>query len=157
MSSSSKETVATSRPALSPASPSARSLAESHRDVLSHWIAFYNTHRQILLHGELTASRPDLSYPVVTARDAGTVITARYQPVALSFPDGDWTRWLIANTEVDTTDFRSGLGATGPVQIVVRDARGRTVEQLTADQLPTSLLIPAGGLADITRAAKTAR
>ncbi|MFE0068476.1 glycoside hydrolase family 36 protein [Nonomuraea sp. NPDC059023] len=118
---------------------------------LRFWLAFVKEHAEVLQRGRLRPSRPDLQYPLVTARGDGVVIAARYAPVPVAAPSSG-TLWL-ANADDDTAVLLTSALA-GTARATVYDCRGEVVgrgahafEAAGTHQIT----VPTGGLLELVR------
>ncbi|WP_416876338.1 glycoside hydrolase family 36 protein [Kitasatospora sp. SC0581] len=134
--------------------------SEEQREAIAFWLGVFREHADTLQLGELLPARPDLGYPMVTARgtgggtgagtDTGTVAVARYAALPVDASGDDWRTLLVANADADP-DVRL-TGGRGQVAVTVQDARGRIVRQGEveldrADVIP----VPRGGLLTLRR------
>ncbi|MEU9332886.1 hypothetical protein AB0D49_06905 [Streptomyces sp. NPDC048290] len=127
-------------------------LSTGQDEALEFWLGVWTTHREVLLHGDLTPERPDLLYPLVTASAAGRTFVCRYAPQPVRLPTGTWRDLLIANGDDSTPLLLDGPPVA--VHIQLRDARGRVTQESDTHlpERPTPLPVPSGGLAHLTRA-----
>ncbi|TKA11033.1 TIM-barrel domain-containing protein [Actinacidiphila oryziradicis] len=131
-------------------------LGRAQSEALEFWLGVWSEHRDTLLHGELVPERPDLLYPLVTARDAGLHFVCRYAPHAVRLPAA-WSELLIANAD-DSAPIVVSDGAPVAVRVEIRDARGRVTHQADAELGggASILPVPSGGLARISRTGPSA-
>jgi alpha-galactosidase len=119
-------------------------------ETVRFWLAFVREHAEVLQRGVLEPARPDLGYPQVTARSAGTVITARYAPLPVEVPP-EGTLW-VANADA-SPDVLLQVVRPGTAQVTVFDCRGRTladgIRALPAGTHPVT--VPTGALLRVTR------
>jgi alpha-galactosidase len=106
------------------------------------------------LHGELLPERPDLLYPLATARDAdtGRHFVCRHAPHPVRLPAA-WSEPRIANTD-DGTPIVLNDGPPVAVHVEIQDARNLVTHQADTE-LGTGasiLPVPSGGPARITPA-----
>ncbi len=123
-------------------------LSSEHHAVLQFWMAFAIEHRDVLLHSAFHPERPDLYYPVITARNETTVITGRFQPTALTAPSGDWSTWYLFNADDGPVCITGALAE--PVTIKIHDATGALVSEERVP-MPAVVNVPIGGLATFLR------
>ncbi|GAB7185810.1 glycoside hydrolase family 36 protein [Kitasatospora sp. Ki12] len=124
--------------------------SDGQREALAFWLGVFREHTETLQLGELLPARPDLGYPMVTARGADTVAVARYAALPVDAAGEDWRTLLVANADADP-DVRL-TGGSGRAAVTVRDARGHIVRQgevelAAADPIP----VPRGGLLTLRR------
>jgi alpha-galactosidase len=129
-----------------------RRLPEDQAAALAFWLGVWREHRDLLLHGQLRPERPDLSYPVVRAEAGGRHFIARYAPVPVVVPRGDWTELLLANAD-DSAPILLNEGDEVHAHLDVWDARGRLVKQDTVvlPPGPATVDVGGGGLARLSR------
>lgn len=120
----------------------------AHREVLAHWLGFWNQHSAVLLHAPVDASGVDRDYAVVEVADANVTVTARYGDGPVTAPNTVST-WEVANGGEEEMIF-IGLDRWGTVDVDLRDARGRVVASVTRQfDRVSSLAVPAGGRATV--------
>ncbi|MBW7453907.1 glycoside hydrolase family 36 protein [Paenibacillus sepulcri] len=103
-----------------------------HLDMLRFWLAFCKEHRELLLKGELLPQGPELMYPLISARDRSSQITAVYADMVVEVHD-EWDRLIIVNgTYHDRLAVRSGLDHV-LYHVVTRDCRGQIVQSYELD------------------------
>ncbi|RKT19145.1 alpha-galactosidase [Streptomyces sp. 1114.5] len=120
------------------------------REAIAFWLGVFREHTATLQLGELLPARPDLGYPMVTARGADVVAVARYAALPVNASGDGWRTLLVANADADP-DVRL-TGGRGTASVTVQDARGRIVRQgevelAGADVIP----VPRGGLLTLRR------
>ncbi|TYB66735.1 hypothetical protein FXF51_16710 [Nonomuraea sp. PA05] len=127
-------------------------LTGEQADALAFWLGFWRENRDLLLHGRLTPTRPDLLYPVVRACFGGRHLVARYAPHAIAIPAGDWTELLVANAD-DSSPILLNEGGDVHVRLETWDARGRREldTELVLGEGPHVVAVPSGGLARLRR------
>ncbi|WP_051830421.1 MULTISPECIES: glycoside hydrolase family 36 protein [Streptomyces] len=127
---------------------------DGQREAIAFWLGVFREHTATLQLGELLPARPDLGYPMVTARGTGTgdgtVAVARYAALPVDASGDGWRTLLVANADADPDVLLTG--GRGTAAVTVQDARGRIVRQgeveLTgADVIP----VPRGGLLTLRR------
>ncbi|MEU4117914.1 glycoside hydrolase family 36 protein [Kitasatospora sp. NPDC028055] len=120
------------------------------REAIAFWLGVFREHLDTLQRGELLPSRPDLGYPLVTARGEGAVVVARYAALPVDVSADDWHTLLVANADADP-DVRL-IGGSGRATATVQDARGRIVRQDEIDlDWTDTLAVPRGGLLSLRR------
>ncbi|MFJ8622928.1 glycoside hydrolase family 36 protein [Kitasatospora sp. NPDC093550] len=125
-------------------------LTDGQREALAFWLGVVREHTATLQLGELLPARPDLGYPLVTARGADTVAVARYAALPVDASGAGWRTLLVANADADPGVRLTG--GSGTAALTVQDARGRIVRQGEveldrADAIP----VPRGGLLTLRR------
>ncbi|MEU9040954.1 MULTISPECIES: glycoside hydrolase family 36 protein [unclassified Kitasatospora] len=125
-------------------------LSDAQREAIAFWLGVFRDHTATLQLGELLPARPDLGYPMVTARGTDTVAVARYAALPVDASDDGWRTLLVANADADP-DVRL-TGGSGTAAMTVRDARGRIVRQgeVELDRADT-IPVPRGGLLTLRR------
>ncbi|MGW7584552.1 glycoside hydrolase family 36 protein [Kitasatospora sp. NPDC054768] len=125
--------------------------SEGQREAIAFWLGVFREHTATLQLGELLPARPDLGYPMVTARGADTVAVARYAALPVDVSGEDWHTLLVANADADP-DVRL-TGGRGQVAVTVQDARGRIVRQGEVElDRAAAIVVPRGGLLTLRRA-----
>jgi alpha-galactosidase len=121
-------------------------------EALAFWLGVWREHRDLLLHGRLCPERPDLSYPVVRAEAGGRHFIARYAPVTVVLPRGDWTEILLANADGSAPILLNEADGVR-ANLEVRDARGRLVtrDHVVLPPGPTAVEVGDGGLLRLSR------
>jgi alpha-galactosidase len=126
-------------------------LSPAHRDVVAHWLRFWNDHASLLLHAPLSVTGVDRDYSTVVASADGATVTVRYGDGAVQAP-GAAQVWQVANggeRGVVVVD----LDAWGDVDIEMRDARGRIVDAGRRRFDAAAFIdIPAGGRLTVSTA-----
>lgn len=132
-------------------------ISPEHSEVLHFWLDFWQANVDVLLHGSFTPRRPDLLYPLVEASAEGTTagsttIIGRYGPGSIELPRRGWNELHVVNADSAGVVVVGG-DVVGAVDCVVRDARGRVVEERAGVQLASveRVGVPAGGLLTLTR------
>ncbi|MFE7528803.1 glycoside hydrolase family 36 protein [Kitasatospora sp. NPDC057542] len=124
---------------------------EAQREAIAFWLGVFREHTATLQLGELLPARPDLGYPMVTARGTGTVAVARYAALPVDASGDDWRTLLVANADADP-DVRL-TGGRGQAAVTVQDARGRIVRQVEVElDRADTIAVPRGGLLTLRRA-----
>ncbi|MER7767464.1 glycoside hydrolase family 36 protein [Kitasatospora sp. NPDC096140] len=123
--------------------------SDGQREAIAFWLGVFRTHTATLQLGELLPARPDLGYPMVTARGADTVAVARYAALPVD-ASGGWHTLLVANADTDP-DVRL-TGGSGTATMTVQDARGRIVRQGEVElDRAEPIPVPRGGLLTLRR------
>jgi alpha-galactosidase len=120
-----------------------------HRDVLSHWLGLWNSHRDVLLTGTVSVTGVADGYRSVAASKGSTVVTAHYAPDVSAVPP-QARRWLLVNAH-DSQTVLIDAGDVTNAQIDIVDCRGRRISSSTRTLRGlTALPIPPGGTAALT-------
>ncbi|MFD8754490.1 glycoside hydrolase family 36 protein [Kitasatospora sp. NPDC059577] len=123
---------------------------DGQREAIAFWLGVVREHTATLQLGELLPARPDLGYPMVTARGSDTVAVARYAALPVDASGDDWRTLLVANADADP-DVRL-TGGSGTAAVTVQDARGRIVRQgEVALDRSEPVPVPRGGLLTLRR------
>lgn len=123
-------------------------LKKSHRDVIRHWIAFANEHREALLKGEFRPHHHDLCYPWIESWSAKERIAAVYCDgiVVPVLDDGKKTIVLNASSARGVAVEMKGEGAR---RVEFRDVFGRKSGETTLSKGIVRLDVPESGYAII--------
>ena len=132
------------------------SLTIAHRRLVAHWLRLVTAWRHVLLTGHLTASRPELNHPALTARLGDRAVLAVYADVAVAVAeDGHPTPRQILVLNGGTVDrvLLDAHSHLGPYAVAINDCLGQTVYAGHVDLSPRvhPLAVPAGGTADLSR------
>lgn len=124
----------------------------AHVEMLAHWLAFWQTHRDVLLDGELRPLYPESLYPVVIATTERKRVVAVYQDTPIDPGAGVPAELYLVNGTLGDRlilDLAEGLGER---LLEVKDTRGRVVRSERAN-LGAGLHrveVPAAGLVSLT-------
>jgi alpha-galactosidase len=123
-------------------------LKKSHRDVIRHWIAFANEHREALLKGEFRPHHHDLCYPWIESWSAKERIAAVYCDgiIVPVLDDGKKTIVLNASSARGVAVEMKGEGAR---RVELRDVFGRKSGETTLSKGIVRLDVPESGYAII--------
>lgn len=123
-------------------------LKKSHRDVIRHWIAFANEHREALLKGEFRPHHHDLCYPWIESWSAKERIAAVYCDgiIVPVLDDGKKTIVLNASSARGVAVEMKGEGAR---RVEFRDVFGRKSGETTLSKGIVRLDVPESGYAII--------
>ncbi|WP_159886756.1 glycoside hydrolase family 36 protein [Paenibacillus puerhi] len=74
-------------------------LPYEHQRMLRYWLSFWTEHRDVLLHGELKPSRPELNYPLVEAKGVDKTVVVTYHDELIPFVLGNdpTSQWILVN------------------------------------------------------------
>lgn len=116
---------------------------------LRFWLAFFRQHAEVLQCGTFEPARPDLLYPLVTARGEDLTIVGRYAPLPVAIPPTGTL--LLANAD-DSTDVLLQVAEARTVTATVTDCQGTRLRTDTIDLRPGlhQITVPTGGLLEIT-------
>ena len=110
-------------------------LPESHRMMLHFWMDFWMEHRDTLLNGHLKPCRPDLNYPIVSAKNIKETIIAVY----------DFNQRVMIDCEKEETCFV--VNATGCSDLILEIRRKPiTAECFDTMGNPVPFPVPEAGL-----------
>ncbi|WP_455357139.1 glycoside hydrolase family 36 protein [Streptomyces sp. SYSU K217416] len=129
-------------------------LDPEHRQVLTHWLAVVAQWRDVLLTGRMTADRPELNHPSVSAYLGDRAVLASYADTALPVQTREQprpTQIAVLNGSVRDRVLLDAPSPLGAYTADVRDYRGRLVSSLRIDLSPGihPLPVPAGGTAHL--------
>lgn len=117
--------------------------SEDQLKVVENYIRWWDDHRQVLLHGQLTVKGMDQNYVYVSAEDEGLRIGAAYAAVTVMY-DGKALTLFNASTE-DMLPVKASV----PGLAVIYDHMGQKVTENEVKVGLNALEIPVGGRADI--------
>ncbi|MEV6199515.1 glycoside hydrolase family 36 protein [Streptomyces sp. NPDC051771] len=127
---------------------------------LRFWLDVFRRHADVLQHGALEPSRPDLGYPLVRAAGPHTTVVARYAPLPVALPERDDATsaapgprtLLVANADPDPTVLLTAVRAERALALV-QDCRGEILSETELDLVPGTnpVTVPTGGLLTLTR------
>ena len=121
-----------------------RNLPQSHQDVIRHWLAFSQQHRDTLLKGSFRAYNPEAQYPLLEAESASERILGVYT-AGMSVPCGALDRPVYALNGTGGDGLVIDLQAA-PRHATAFDAQGRTVDLHARPGAGLSrVAVPAGG------------
>ncbi|NNF26621.1 MAG: hypothetical protein HKN73_05350, partial [Gemmatimonadetes bacterium] len=129
-------------------------IPDDHRQMVSHYTAYWRDHRETLLDGRLTARSPMANYPLVTARGSGKTIVAVYEDMVVRLDGGEDTGEVhLVNAKASSRIVLDGETTSGAWDVTVLDPLGRRVssQQIHLDAAPVALNVPPSGLAVLTR------
>ena len=123
-------------------------LKKSHRDVIRHWIAFANEHREALLKGEFRPHHHDLCYPWIESWSAKERIAAVYCDGIIVPVLDDGKKTIVLNAS-STRGVAVELKGEGPRRVEFRDVFGRKSGETTLSKGIVRLDVPESGYAII--------
>lgn len=86
-------------------------LPPGHGEMLRKWLAFWKSHRETLLFGELRPMRPDLNYPIIYAYGKDEQIIAVYDGNQVVRIDPERGRVHLVNaSDVDSLVIETNSG-----------------------------------------------
>jgi alpha-galactosidase len=123
-------------------------LPQKHLDMLTFWLSFWRENREVLMHGQLEPQRPELLFPLVTARNNEVSITAVYNDSVVSLEDTDTQKIVIVNGTRGYRLIVEVVTALGAREVQVLDCMGGEVSKFEIDgeQGLLSLSVPPSGL-----------
>ena len=132
-------------------------LAESspaHREMIRHWLAYWQANRDLLINGKLEALQPNANYPMVIGYDAEKQIIGLYEDLVVRLdahrPTG---RIDVVNGKRSTSVVIATPSDLGAYRYTVTDCRGRVVRrgdiQLSAG--PHEIAVPVSGIVALVR------
>ena len=99
-----------------------RNLPESHRDVIRHWLAFSQEHRDTLLKGAFRAYNPEAHFPILEAESSVERIVGAYaENVAVPCGKLDRTIYVLNGSGGDSIILES----VGETEAEIFDAFGK--------------------------------
>ena len=125
-----------------------RELPESHREVIRHWLAFSQVHRDTLMKGHFRAYHPEAQYPLLEAESASERLVGVYTSGTV-VPCGKLDRpvYVLNGTGVDGIIL--DLPAT-PKTLTVFDAIGKTrLCEVPPSSGLARIAVPSGGYARV--------
>ena len=124
-------------------------LSERHQAMLRFWLSIFDEYRAVLLRGQLSPSRPDLSYPSVRADDGNVSVIALYDSAFCHLDDAPSETVVVVNGTVHDRVVLSTSGDLGAFNVLVRDCMGVEVSRtsLTLSTNPSVLFVPQSGVA----------
>ena len=123
-------------------------LKKSHRDVIRHWIAFANEHREALLKGEFRPHHHDLCYPWIESWSAKERIAAVYCDGIIVPVLDDGKKTIVLNAS-SARGVAVELKGEGTRRVEFRDVFGRKSGETTLSKGIVRLDIPESGYAII--------
>ncbi|WP_374009125.1 glycoside hydrolase family 36 protein [Leifsonia sp. LS-T14] len=124
-----------------------------HFQTLKFWLQLFATFRDTLLHGSLTLSAPDLSYPEARADGAAGSVLATFHSNFLEVQGELSHQTLLINGSSSDQLVLHGEGARGEFHAEVFDAAGTPsgTPTLSIRQDPFALTVPSCGVAILRR------
>ena len=121
-------------------------LPATHREVIRHWLAFTQEHRETLLKSAFRPHHPEQNYTWIEAESVRERIVAAYAEGLRTFVRAGKRQIVINATETPelVLDFAT------PAEIVVRDVFGRIVRRERLDKGLRAFSVPCSGLIEIT-------
>lgn len=122
-----------------------KKIPAEHRTMLKFWMDFMREHREVLLYGDFTPSRPDLGYPMIMARNALETIAALYSSGQWIKCDDSTPEWYIINAGAGDEIIVELVAA--PAQIEIRNTLGNVCwSGEAAEKGLYKFTVPASGL-----------
>lgn len=123
-----------------------------HQKMLRNYMDFWNTHRDVLLEGELIAEHPEANYSQVRASKDGTVIAVAYTETPIPVENTP-TRFIAVNGSGCDAILLRAREDQGSFTVRIYDCLGicLTEEQITLTPGVYSLDVPDSGRLELTR------
>jgi hypothetical protein len=102
------------------------SYPQSHIDLVRHWIAFYQAHRQALVHGRFEPLLRLGHVPLIRFGSSDETIVGVYEDFACTLEDGPLPLWLLNATTRPYLEVLPG-GLQGPHQVTRYDKFGHSL------------------------------
>ena len=128
----------------------------AHREMIRHYLAYWQTNRDLLIGGKLEAFQPNANYPMVIGYDAEKQIVGLYEDLVVRLathrPTG---RIDVVNGKSTTTVTLSAPSDLGRYRYTVIDCRGRVVRQgdIQLGKGLHELAVPVSGILALERSA----
>ena len=102
-----------------------RTLPESHKRMMAHWIRFSREHETSLLHGAFRPRHPELDYPLIEGESAGErVIVAYVDTMAVDCGPADKAVYVVNATGANRLTMRL---AAAPSEVAAFNTFGEAV------------------------------
>ncbi|WP_084783863.1 glycoside hydrolase family 36 protein [Paenibacillus sp. FJAT-26967] len=123
-------------------------LPEDHQQMVSFWLRFWMTNRDVLLGGKLTPLSPDMLYPVVTAAAEHKSITAVYAEHIVKVGELPRDSFIFVNGTLQNRIVADFTVDSGERNMTVLDCKGNVAayQLVSFTQGLHSLPVPPGGL-----------
>ena len=124
-------------------------LSAEHRAMLSFWLSIFDQFRAVLLNGQLSPSRPDLSYPSVRVDDESVTLVALYDAPFCAFDDALSETVVVVNGTIHDRLVLCAGSDLGAYDVLVRDCTGAQTARgtVTLSENPCVISVPPSGLA----------
>ena len=119
-----------------------RNLPESHGEVIRHWLAFSQKHRETLLKGRFRAYHPESQYPILEAESSGERIFGVYVS-GMIVPGGMIDRSVYVLNGTLTDDIVIDMAKDASARIF--DAFGRSYGMRVLKRGIQRVKVPQGG------------
>lgn len=126
-------------------------LNDQHKAMVKHWLAFWQEHRELLMHGRMYASYPEFMYTILGARQGAQEIMVVGSDHLLDLFEKDATCELTLVNGAMKTSFavRSGANDRATVRVATKtyDCMGQLVSsgQLELNHQLQELTLPLSG------------
>ena len=120
----------------------------SHVQIIRHWIGFYNTHRETIIHGEF---KPQLHYghvPLISFCGASEQIVGLYDNVPVQLDPDVNTIWLL-NASTQLSVYIATPESSAPRRAIFYDKFGHITAEESLESLPSLLNIEIGGSVEL--------
>ena len=117
----------------------------THLRLIRHWIGFYNSHRDTLIHGHF---KPLLRWgyiPMVVFEGNDETIIALYEDVPITLDANEKTVWILNASTQPVIQFLPSVSLTGECRVHTLNKFGVTVQELTMPFPLTQLTTEIGG------------
>ena len=126
-----------------------KTLSESHRRMLAHWIRFSQDHREALLKGKFRPHYPAADYPLLEGESATERVFGVYQEnLVVNVGDVGKTVYVVNGANADFLVLDFGEDA---LSVDVFDTIGKAIERRSAAKGLVRLPVPKAGYVRITR------
>lgn len=130
-------------------SPNLKHLNEQHLEMIKHWLSFWNEHRDLLMHGEISAIQPEFCYSQARAKkEQEELILDSTHSVVELYQDASITREIVVNGAM-AQSFILKSGKAQKAKVVVFDCLGHQVscEEVELGTAVFELPVPKSGYA----------
>lgn len=130
-------------------SPNLKHLGQQHLDMIKHWLGFWSQHRDLLMHGELSAVQPEFCYSQARARkDHEELILSSVHSVVELFNHPATTNTILVNGAM-ATSFVVKSARDCRAEVEIFDCLGHKVDsqQLQLSSQILELTVPKSGYA----------
>ena len=126
-----------------------KTLPESHRRMLAHWIRFSQEHREALLKGKFRPYYPAADYPLLEGESASERVFGVYQEnLVVNVGDAGKTVYVVNGANADSLALDFGKDVRS---VEVFDTFGKCVETRSASKGLVRLPVPKAGYVRIAR------
>ncbi len=122
-------------------------LSDEHREMVRHWLSFYNSHRKTLIDGSIEPSCPSGLYDQVTFREGNEQIIVCYNRIVAE-PDKDRSVYLI-NAAWEKEVIIKSPEKAAPREYAVIDCCGREVASGKIRNTIETLPVPPASIVEL--------